>query len=121
MLGRKNGYSKFGKYIGNGNDNGTFVYTGFKPALVLIKNTTTSGEWWVINDSGRNPSNIVDKDLFANVNNAEAVHSRQDFLSNGFKFRSTANNSNKSGDTYIYAAFAEEPLVGSNNTPATAR
>ena len=75
----------------------------------------------VINDSVRNPNNIVDKDLFSNNTNAEAVHSRQDFLSNGFKLRSTANNSNKSGDTYIFMAFAEAPLVGSNNIPATAR
>ena len=121
VFAEKTGFSKFGKYTGNGNDDGTFVYTGFKPAFVLIKNTTTSGEWWVTNDSRRNPSNIVDKDLFPNVNNAEAVHSRQDFLSNGFKFRSTANNSNKNGDEYIYMAFAEAPLVGSNNVPCTAR
>ena len=121
VFAEKTGFSKFGKYTGNGNDDGTFVYTGFKPAFVLIKNTTTSGEWWVTNDSGRNPSNIVDKDLFPNVNNAEAVHSRQDFLSNGFKFRSTANNSNKNGDEYVYMAFAAAPLVGSNNVPCTAR
>ena len=121
VFAEKTGFSKFGKYTGNGNDDGTFVYTGFKPAFVLIKNTTTSGEWWVTNDSRRNPSNIVDKDLFPNVNNAEAVHSRQDFLSNGFKFRSTANNSNKNGDEYVYMAFAAAPLVGSNNVPCTAR
>jgi len=117
----KKGFSKFGSYDGNGSTDGTFVYTGFKPAFVLLKNTTLSVENWVINDSGRNPSNIVTKDLFANQNYVEAVHSRQDFLSNGFKFRSTANNSNNSGNTYIYMAFAEAPLVGSNNVPCTAR
>ena len=117
----KTGFSKFGKYTGNGNDDGTFVYTGFRPAFVLLKNTTTDGEWWVINDNKRNPNNIVDKDLFSNNSNVEAVHSRQDFVSNGFKFKSTANNSNKSGNIYIYMAFAEAPLVGSNNIPATAR
>jgi len=117
----KKGFSKFGSYTGNGNADGAFIYTGFKPAFVLLKNTTLSVENWVINDSGRNPSNIVDKDLFANQNYAEAVHSRQDFLSNGFKFRSTANNSNKSGDTYIYIAFAESPIVSSNGVPAVAR
>ena len=117
----KKGFSKFGSYTGNGNADGAFIYTGFKPAFVLLKNTTLSVENWVINDSGRNPSNIVDKDLFANQNYVEAVHSRQDFLSNGFKFRSTANNSNKSGDTYIYMCFAESPLVSSNGVPAVAR
>jgi hypothetical protein len=117
----KTGFSKFGKYTGNGNDDGTFVYTGFRPAFVLLKNTTTDGEWWVINDSGRNPNNIVDKDLFSNNSNVEAVHSRQDFVSNGFKFKSTANNSNKNGDIYVYMAFAKAPLVGSNNVPCTAR
>ena len=117
----KTGFSKFGKYTGNGNDNGAFVYTGFKPAFVLLKNTNTDGEWWVINDNKRNPHNIVDKDLFSNNSNVEAVHSRQDFVSNGFKFRSTANNSNKNGDEYVYMAFAENPLVGSNNIPALAR
>jgi hypothetical protein len=117
----KTGFSKFGKYTGNGNDDGTFVYTGFRPAFVLLKNTTTDGEWWVINDSGRNPNNIVDKDLFSNNSNVEAVHSRQDFVSNGFKFKSTANNSNKNGDIYVYMAFAEAPLVGTNNIPCTAR
>jgi len=117
----KKGFSKFGSYTGNGNADGAFIYTGFKPAFVLLKNTTLSVENWVINDSGRNPSNIVDKDLFANQNYVEAVHSRQDFLSNGFKLRSTANNSNKSGDTYIYMCFAESPLVSSNGVPAVAR
>jgi len=117
----KSGFSSMGSYVGNGNADGTFVYTGFKPAFILLKNTTLSVENWVINDSGRNPSNIVDKDLFANQNYVEAVHSRQDFLSNGFKFRSTANNSNKSGDTYIYMAFAESPIVSSNGVPAVAR
>jgi len=117
----KSGFSSMGSYVGNGNADGTFVYTGFKPAFILLKNTTLSVENWVINDSGRNPSNIVDKDLFANQNYVEAVHSRQDFLSNGFKLRSTANNSNKSGDTYIYMCFAESPLVSSNGVPAVAR
>ena len=116
----KQGYSKFGSYVGNGNADGPMIYTGFKPAFVLLKNITLSVENWIINDSGRNPSNIVDKDLFPNQNYVEAVHSRQDFLSNGFKMRSTANNSNNSGNTYIYMAFGQ-PIVSTNNVIATAR
>ena len=115
----KKGYSKFGKYIGNGNANGTFVYTGFKPAFILYRNT--SAENWEIHDTKRNPSNLSNKIFYANQNSAEATTDRIDILSNGFKSRTTNSACNTSGTTYIYAAFAENPIVGSNNTPATAR
>ena len=117
----KQGYSKFGSYTGNGNADGTFVYTGFKPAFVLIKNSSNAGLMWNIRDNKRdtfNPNNTV---LYPNSNEAENAHGANDvdWLSNGFKMRTTNGHTNDSGNTYIYMAFAEEPLVGDN--PATAR
>jgi hypothetical protein len=119
----KKGFSKFGKYVGNGNANGTFVYTGFKPAFVIIKYVSpTSGVGnWNIMDTTRSPSNVVGLAVSANTNNADDGGVFIDILSNGFKPRSTSSNRNENGSTYIYMAFAEEPLVSSNNIPATAR
>ena len=117
----KAGYSKFGKYIGNGNANGVFVYTGFKPAFVLQKNAGYTSNW-ILYDNKRSPINVSDEILIANTNAAEASACDVDLLSNGFKFRAVNNaSSNWDGNTYIYMAFAEEPLVGSNNIAATAR
>jgi hypothetical protein len=124
----KKGYSKFGSYTGNGNADGTFVYTGFKPAFVMIKNTT-NGNNWFISDNKRVPFNLADDSLFPNSNSAEMTTQPTnyglDILSNGMKMRTsgdhTANNNNASSNTYIYMAFAEAPLVGSNNVPCTAR
>ena len=115
------GYSKFGSYIGNGSTDGTFVYTGFKPAFVMAKYTSGAGEDWKMMDSKRNPSNVTNKILAANTNVAEATSSYLDLLSNGFKIRSTTGSLNNSGGSYIYMAFAEAPLVGTNNVPANAR
>ena len=119
----KTGYSNFGSYVGNGNNNGTFVYTGFKPAFTIIKNTTTAGFDWVIDDVKRSPFNEMNNTLFANENYVEYTGGAYgiDYLSNGFKIRDDHENYNKSGDSYIYMAFAEAPLVGTNNVPATAR
>jgi len=118
----KKGFSKFGSYVGNGNADGTFVYTGFKPAMVIIKNTTTAGTNWNIHDSARDTDNPVEKYLHPNTTDAEPTTIRDiDFLSNGFKPRTGNSTWNGSGDSYIYMAFAESPLVGTNNTPATAR
>ena len=116
------GYSKFGSYTGNGNADGTFVYTGFKPAFVMIKRTDT-GDNWLIKDIKRDPINQMEKRIFPNLSNAEDTGSggNYDFLSNGFKLRESDAIGNASGGTYIYMAFAEAPLVGSNNTPCTAR
>jgi len=114
------GFSKFGSYTGNGNADGTFVYTGFKPAMVIIKNTTTAGTNWNIHDSARDTDNPVEKYLHPNTADAEPTTIRDiDFLSNGFKPRTGNSTWNGSGDSYIYMAFAEEPLVGDN--PCTAR
>jgi len=117
----KTGFSKFGTYKGNANADGAFIYTGFKPAFVLIKQSSASGENWNIYDNKRNTFNATDKALFADITNAEATKTGgMDFLSNGIKMRGTDGAFNTS-QTYIYMAFAEAPLVGSNNTPATAR
>ena len=112
----KKGYSKFGKYTGNGNADGTFVYTGFKPAWVMRKYTTggsASGEGWEMLDSARSLFNVADKRLKADSSGAESTGSNYyvDFLSNGFKCRTVDNATNNSGATYIYMAFAESPFV----------
>ncbi|AXH71664.1 hypothetical protein P031_gp43 [Pelagibacter phage HTVC031P] len=115
----KTGYSKFGSYTGNGNADGTFVYTGFKPSWVIIKRTDSSNNW-LMYDNKRTPYNVVDKLLIANSSGAEATGSnRLDLVSNGFKIRINDPGENASGGSYIYMAFAEEPLVGDN--PCTAR
>ena len=117
----KKGYSKFGSYIGNGNADGTFVYTGFKPAFVIQKASSTSSYDWVILDNKRDPFNVADESLYANLSGAVQTSNHTDFLSNGFKLRSTAAGNNGSGTTYIYMAFAENPLVTSTGIPTTAR
>ena len=118
----KKGYSKFGSYIGNGNANGRFVYTGFKPAFVLIKNITDAGELWEMFDDKRIGYNPKNHRLYASTNDAEDTSAeRLDLLSNGFKIRTTGSHVNESGDTMIYMAFAENPIIGSNNIPATAK
>jgi len=118
----KKGYSKFGSYTGNGNANGTFVYTGFKPAWVLIKQTSASGEEWQLLDNKRNTHNPTNTALFPSDTAVEnSGNDRSDFLSNGFKLRSTSGGVNASSATYIYMAFAENPIVGSNNVAAVAK
>ena len=116
----KTGYSKFGSYTGNGNADGTFVYTGFKPAFVMLKRSSNTSDWYMF-DSKREGYNIDNDELYANLNYVEDTADRLDILSNGFKMRTTGANLNGSGDTFIYIAFAEAPLVGSNNVPCTAR
>jgi hypothetical protein len=114
----KQGYSKFGSYIGNGNADGTFVYTGFKPAFVLIKNTAATEAWFLFdNKRGYNGSMAA---LYPNEAAAEGFANNIDLLSNGFKLRTAGAHLNSSA-TFIYMAFAEAPLVGTNNVPATAR
>jgi len=117
----KQGFSKFGSYIGNGSSDGTFVYTGFKPAWVMMKRTDSSGYHWEIWDNKRNTFNLVNTGLTANVNYADFTETFGDFLSNGFKIRGTNANKNASGGTYIYMAFAEAPFVNSNGVPCNAR
>ena len=117
----KKGYSKFGRYEGNGNANGAFVYTGFSPAWIMIKNRTDSGDDWHMFDSTRDATgNIASQRLKANTTDAEGSDGALDFLSNGFKLRNTSNARN-SGDRFIYMAFAKSPFVSSTGTPTTAR
>jgi len=115
------GYSKFGSYTGNGNSDGTFVYTGFKPAWVMRKVATGGTGSWAIYDNKREPENVMDKELFADSSSSEGSFTQMDFLSNGFKFRTSNSAGNGSGQTYIYMAFAESPLVNSNGIPTNAR
>ena len=103
------GYSKFGKYTGNGNSNGTFVFTGFRPAWVMVKRTDSTNDW-PITDRKRNTHNPLDTVLYADLTNSEHTSDRHDYCSNGFKVRNTFNESNGSGATYIYFAFAENPF-----------
>ena len=115
------GYSKFGSYTGNGSLDGTFVYTGFKPAFVILKHYTGAGNDWVMKDSKRPGYNQVNDVLYPNLSNAEGHGADMDMVSNGFKFRTTGAGSNDDGTLYLYMAFAEAPLVGTNNVPANAR
>ena len=121
------GYSKFGMYTGNGNADGTFVYTGFKPAFVIYKGAAGTGttDNWEMHDSKRDTSNPMDTVLYPNTSTVESnpasTTDRLDFLSNGFKIRTGSTDYNADASEYIYMAFAEQPLVGTNNIPATAR
>ena len=115
----KQGYSKFGSYTGNGSTDGSFVYTGFSPAWVMVKRTD-SGNNWHMHDNKRVTSNPNNLTLYANLTNADASEDL-DMLSNGFKLRESGGGYNASGGTYIYMAFAESPLVTSKGVPTTAR
>jgi len=118
----KKGFSKFGSYTGNGSaSDGTFVYTGFKPAFVMIKRYNASGHDWILIDNKRVGYNADNNTLLPNSSSAEDTGNRIDILSNGFKNYNANGSENENGGTYIYMAFAESPLVGTNNTPATAR
>jgi hypothetical protein len=123
----KKGYSKFGSYTGNGNADGTFVYTGFKPAFVLMKKTSGGqARNWCILDNKREGFNPENDQLHPNTNGVESMGSGTtlDLLSNGFKLRVTDDDKNGSGDPYIYMAFAENPFVGNDSgtaVPVTAR
>ena len=131
IFSERQGYSKFGSYTGNNNTDGTFVYTGFRPAWIMIKrsgteNTATNmnGSHWVMLDNKRDPINAggAAHALTANRSAAEDTSNltKVDFLSNGFKFRGGADAVN-AADTYIYMAFAENPFVTSTGVPTTAR
>ena len=114
------GFSKFGEYVGTGNANGPFVYLGFRPALIIIKNRQRATNWHIY-DTQRGTFNPTDKHLYitsaAEVTGAEAI----DILSNGFKLRSANAGTNRSGEANLYMAFAEHPFVGDGTNPVTAR
>ena len=116
------GYSKFGSYTGNGQADGTFVYTGFKPSFIICKKTNGADDWRILteNVNTRNTAtNEVNKNLYAQSNAAESGTSI-DFVSNGMKIRSTSGGINGNGDTYIYMAFGQ-PIISNGGVCATAR
>ena len=121
----KKGYSKFGSYTGNGNADGTFVYTGFRPAWVMIKKSSGTNEWGIW-DNKRSTFNVTDDIIYANLDNTEATDNANglDFVSNGFKIRASGDLFNASSGSYVYMAFAEHPFVGNDSgtaVPVTAR
>ena len=107
------GYSKIGLYTGNNNVDGTYTYTGFRPAFVIYKRLTNGADWHMY-DNKRDPINEADLTLFPNGNNAEGAGDDLDFLSNGFKQRSTGAEANANGDSYVYMAFAKTPFKYAN-------
>ena len=116
----KQGFSKFGSYVGNGDADGTFVYTGFRPAFLMVKAISgTNG--WPVYDNTRDTFNPVEDTFYSNTNEAEVDYTAYDFCANGFKNRSTGGSHNSSDVTYIYMAFAEAPFVNSNGVPCNAR
>ena len=119
------GYSKMGKFTGNGNANGPFIHTGFRPAFILFKNSSTATNWELY-DTTRpyGVSNPALRPLYANLGSSEETHATLpllDILSNGFKIRGTWDEFNKNGDTIVYVAFAEQPQSTSFGTQSNAR
>ena len=116
------GYSKMGNYAGNGNDDGPFVYTGFKPAFLMAKKTSGTGTWFMW-DNKRTPDNVIKIRLLANTSAGDDTSNdnRIDFLSNGFKIRDNSTSFNDNGSDMFYMAFAQNPLVATNDVIALAR
>ena len=119
------GYSKFGKYTGNANTDGIFLYTGFKPSWVMIKNRSESNDWYLFDNSrdALSPNTPVGrKSLYVNTSGAEVTRTTKDmdFLLNGIKIRTADGSQNNNGANYIYMCFGQS-IVGTNNIPATAR
>ena len=115
------GFSKFGKYIGNASTDGPFIYTGFRPAFVLIKRSSDGTNQWSLSDNKRGYNGAIGT-LTPDSTEQEYTPADQiDHLSNGFKIRQSAAARNATGATYIYAAFAEAPFVNSNGVPCNAR
>jgi len=120
----KKGFSKFGSYTGNGNADGPFIYTGFKPAFIIFKRSDGGSENWLMYDNTRNTSNVIDKRLYPDATDSEDTGSHMDFVSNGVKLKTSTGGLNTSGATYIYMVFAESPFVANNSgtaVPSTAR
>ena len=115
------GYSKFGSYTGNGNADGTFVYLGFQPALLFVKNTASSSTNWYMYDYKRLGYNVDNNALYPNTEAGQQTDDDIDILSNGFKTRNTDAGHNGSGNTIIYAAWARSPFVNSEGVPCNAR
>ena len=117
------GYSSFGSYTGNGNDDGPFCYCGFRPKYIMLKNTGISKSWYIVDNKRNLYNGFTSLFLVADKEDIEyaGAHLDIDFLSNGFKLRNDDNAENASGNNYIYMAFAEAPLVNSNGVPCNAK
>ena len=121
------GYSKFGTYDGNGDASGPFIYLGFEPAYLIIKRTSSTGEWVALTGKlskvgDGEESNVIEKGIYLHdQETTETADFSTDFLSNGFKIQHTSNATNASGSTYVYAAWAQHPFVSSEGVPHTAR
>ena len=116
------GYSRFGMYRGNGGTDGTFIFTGFKPAYLLTRCTSTNTDGWAVFDHKKDIDNPLEFYEFVNNSSAEGSGTdRVDFLSNGFKWRQGGSSWNGDGQDFIYLAFAENPYVTSGGVPAPAR
>jgi len=121
LWSEKQGYSKFGSYTGNGNADGTFVYTGFRPAWIMIKNISSGSTNWHLYDNKRLGYNVDNDMQRPNLATADQTDDDLDILSNGFKLRRVTSALSTSGDTYVYMAFAEQPFVNSKGVPCNAR
>ena len=110
------GYSKVGTYTGNGSSDGAFVFTGFKPAWVMLKRTNTTGSWKIFDNKRPSPFNVINARLEADNNVQEDTSStfNIDFLSNGFKLRGSSGEQNGAGSSFVYLAFAEQPFKYAN-------
>jgi hypothetical protein len=121
LWSEKQGFSKFGVYIGNNSTNGPFTYTGFRPAWLMTKRTDSAGGWR-IRDNKRDVYNPAQIRLYADTTEADQTNDNDiDWLANGFKLKETGAGENADGGTYVYAAFAEAPFVNSNGVPCNAR
>ena len=118
----KKGYSAFAGYEGNGNADGPFVYTGFRPKVVIVKNSSNTGIWRIYDNSDQNGFNPIDRYKSLESNGAEGGTSHPfDFLANGFKVRGTNSDVNSDGDRFAFAAYADRPFVSSAGVPSPAR
>ena len=115
------GFSKFGSFVGNQDNDGPFIYTGFRPALLIWKQTTSVKNWHIKDNKRLASFNPANGHLYPNQTHAEEDYSDFDFLSNGIKIRHNGTDVNESGETYVYMAFAESPFVNSNGVPCNAR
>tara|TARA_R110000796_G_scaffold180155_1_gene296733 strand:- start:48 stop:1034 length:987 start_codon:yes stop_codon:yes gene_type:complete len=116
----KQGYSKFKSYTGNGSADGSFIYTGFKPAFVMIKASAAAKNWEMF-DNKRDGFNQSNNTIYANAVDAEGAAGRCNLLSNGFKLTTASTHLNTDGGVFVYMAFAESPFVNSKGVPTNAR
>tara|TARA_Y100001972_G_C7643893_1_gene323494 strand:+ start:917 stop:1942 length:1026 start_codon:yes stop_codon:yes gene_type:complete len=121
VFAEKKGYSRIGSYIGTSNADGPFIYCGFRPNFLLIKNASSGNQLWELFDNKRIGYNPNNRRIYTNTNDAEDTSLRLDLLSNGFKLRTNGSHVNNNGQTMVFWAFAEHPLVGTNNVAGVAR